>query len=363
MEDFEEKREDINLLQTIQIIKNGIKLLQKKFLLIFIGGITGLLLYFGYFYLWKQSKYVGKVSLIMQEKSISSSTALSNIAAQLGVDLSGSSSSGSIFAGENILNILTSNYIISKALMAETVDAFGNKQTLADLYLDFSKLRKKWANDNLPIASIKYTKNENIDNFSNEQDSVIQIIAKRLIKREQLQVERPNKKATIVVVTLETKNKEFSRLFPQKLVDEATNFYITTKTSVIKSNIEKYEKKADSILILLNSKTYSEATLKYNDPNPAIKTLTVPTDIISRDKNVLFVLYGETVKHLEIARVSLLRESPIIQVIDKPGITLFNNKKFSLVFALFMTVFFAALTAGFILVKNFIKQKLKEESI
>jgi hypothetical protein len=327
MEQIDENVNDKSLLQLLATLNKIKELLKRKIHIIILGGIVGVLLY-GTFFFLKSPKYIGNASFIMREKSVSTSTALSNIASQLGVDLSGSSSAGSVFAGENILDIIKSKYIITKALLTATEDSVGNKQTLANLYLNFSKLKKDLIEKDIPASAINFPINQNVDKLNNIQDSVIQLIIKKVTNEDNFTVERSNKKATIINVQVKSKNKEFSRLLPTRLIEEATEFYINTKVGVLEKDIAKMENKADSIIALLNNKTYLSAELTENDLNPALNTATVPVELALRDKTVLYKLYGEVIKQLELAKADLIREKPIIQILDSPGLTLFNIKSF-----------------------------------
>lgn len=356
---MQEEVNNLNILQLLQVFKKIIFLLKKNFLIILLGGIFGVLLYSTFFFL-KSPKYIGKASFIMREKSVSTSTALSNIATQLGVDLSGSSNAGSVFAGENILDILKSNTIITRALLNETDNKTLKKQSLADLYLSFSSIRKKLKDESPEITNVNYPIHQIMDSFSNAQDTVMQLIIKKVANEKNLIIERSNKKATIIKVEVISKNKDFSRIFPKRLIEEATDFYVTTKTSVLEKDIAKMQQKADSIIALLKDKSYLSAELTETDLNPALNTATVPVELAQRDKAVLFRLYGEVVKQLEMARADLIREKPIIQIIDTPGITLYNHKKFSFILAIFMGIIMALFTAGFIIIKDYINQKIIE---
>jgi hypothetical protein len=96
----------------------------------------------GFYYFFQPSKFKGEASFILQEKS-SSLSSLSGLASQFGFDLPGVGISGSLFSGDNILEILKSKKIVSEVLLS-TINSNGEQITLADHYLDFSGQRKKW---------------------------------------------------------------------------------------------------------------------------------------------------------------------------------------------------------------------------
>ena len=85
------------------------------------------------------------------------------------------------------------------------------------------------------------------------------------------------------------------------------------------------------------------------DANPALRTLSVPSELKMRDKTVLATLYTEVVKNLEISRISLSQETPVIQILDQPQYPLVDKRKkmllLTVVFA-FGSLVFAVLILG-----------------
>lgn len=312
----------------IKIVKSKLLLL---ILLVIISVALGLLFYF-----IQPAKYVGKTSFVLQEKTNSLSS-FAGIASQLGIDVPGASTSGSLFAGENILEILKSEKIVNEALLS-SISLGGKEQTLVDYYLDCSKLRKKWANSkDKEIANVSFPSGLKQNNLSKTQDSVLQIVHNRLIKNNELAIERTDKKTTVIDVNVSSKSSTFSKFFGQRLIEFATVFYIEVKTGTLKKNVQKLEKRTDSILFLLNGKTYQSSDSKVIDVNPGLSKALVPNEMASRDKTILLTLYAEVIKNLEILRISLAQETPVIQLLDIPGQTIFDNKA-SLLKSILMSV-------------------------
>lgn len=307
----------------ILFFKQFIELAKSKLLLLFLS----LILFCGFgllYYFVQNPKYTGKSSFVLQEKANSLSS-FAGIASQLGIDVPGANSTGSLFAGENILEILKSKKIINTALLS-SINSEGDNRTLIDLYLDCSKLKKKWSkSSNKEIASIYFPIGLKETELSRVQDSVLQIVHSRLIKNE-LTIERTDKKTTVIEVSVNSKDVNFSRFFTQKLIEFATSFYVDVKTGTMRKNVVKLEKRADSILYLLNGKTYQTSDSKIVDFNPALNNALIPNEMASRDKTILLTLYAEVVKNLEILRISVAQETPVIQVLDSPSQTIFDNK-------------------------------------
>ncbi len=85
--------------------------------------------------------------------------------------------------------------------------------------------------------------------------------------------------------------------------------------------------KADSLLYMLNRKTYSaaDANRLLLDINPAYANPEVSAEISSRDKVLQGTIYAEILKNLEISKTSLIQETPTVQLVDEPVYPLKNN--------------------------------------
>ena len=93
------------------------------------------------------------------------------------------------------------------------------------------------------------------------------------------------------------------------------------------------------------------------DGNPALKNLNVPSELKVRDKTILGTLYSEIVKNLELSRVSLSQQTPIIQVLDKPTLPLVNKEKSFLLLVSF-SAFVSLLLTCVVLFLKFLSSSL-----
>ena len=71
---------------------------------------------------------------------------------------------------------------------------------------------------------------------------------------------------------------------------------------------------------------------------------TVPTEFNTRNRTVAYTLYGEVVKNLETLKISLVNQTPIIQVLDYPQYPL-NNQKIRLYITLLYGLIVGLLSA------------------
>jgi hypothetical protein len=204
---------------------------------------------------------------------------------------------------------------------------FGDSNTvsIADEYARTSKLSESWGkkyNDGkavrFPLDSATYTR---------LQDSLLQVITQRISEKE-LGVGKPDKKLSFFEATVTMHNEALAQVFTTRLIDQATRFYIDTKTKRQRNNVNRLQARADSIGLILNQRTYSasQANNIMLDVNPAYPTANVGVELKQRDKLVLQTIYAEIVKNLEISRTMLIQETPTFQVVDEPELPLKKNR-------------------------------------
>lgn len=149
---------------------------------------------------------------------------------------------------------------------------------------------------------------------------------KKNIQKE-LAVAKPDKKMGFFEMNVKMRGEVISVLFSQRLLKSATDFYIETKTKRLLTNVQRLQVKADSLLYMLNRKTYSaaDANRLLLDINPAYANPEVSAEISSRDKVLQGTIYAEILKNLEISKTSLIQETPTVQLVDEPVFPLKNN--------------------------------------
>jgi len=127
----------------------------------------------------------------------------------------------------------------------------------------------------------------------------------------------------------------FAKLFTERLVLETMRMYVDLKTSVASRNIRRLEQRADSLMDLLNAKSYKNANLQVLDANIAYKSSGVPIELSQRDKTVTYSLYTEVIKNLEASRMAMAGQTPVINLLDTAKYPL-ENQEISLLKLLLM---------------------------
>lgn len=313
---------ELTLKSLILRLQEWTRYLWKKWLIIGILGLIGAILGLVYA-LVKKPEYIAELTFVLEDSKQGTLGAYAGLASQFGIDLGLSSGSG-VFSGDNIIEFLKSRLMVEKTLLSPVI-INGKQESLANLYIDKNEIRKSWENEPT-LKDLRLPYNVDRQKFSLQQDSILHLIHKKIIE-DNLSVTKPDKKLSFISVKCVTKDEMFSKLFTERLVREATDFYVQTKTKRSKTNIDKLQEKADSLEALLNKKTYSVAASQDLNFNPARSIAEVKTELETRHKMVLQTMFGEVVKNLELSRMSMAQETPIIQIVDIPILPL-ERKKF-----------------------------------
>ncbi len=319
----EELNEEISIKQIILKTQSWFNYLLSKWKLILIIGLLGGLLGFLKAYFTKV-EYKANYSFALEgEKTSGGLGAYAAIAGQVGIDLGGSG--GGIFVGDNLLILLESRSMIEKTLLS-TIEINHKKQTLAELYISFNNLREKWT-ENESLMNISFLPEANRATFSLQQDSLLGVFAKNIIK-DNLVVGRNDKKLSVITINFKSKNELFSKFFTERLVENVSYFYTQTKTKRAAENVTILQNQTDSVKRQLGISIFSVAasTDANPDANLARQILKAPTQRRAADVQANQTILTELVKNLEIAKVTLRKETPLIQAIDTPILPLEKEK-------------------------------------
>jgi hypothetical protein len=348
---FEE--DEVTLKDLILKIQEWRKYLLSKWLIIVIVGLIGAGIGLT-MALVDKPDYKGELTFVVEDNSSSPLSAYAGLASQFGIDLGGGGSGSGVFEGDNVIEFLKSRLMIERALLS-AVTYQGKTMSLADLYMEAYELREKWKRPEL--KALKFPVTANREHFSLLQDSVLNVIHDQIVKAR-YKVEKLDKKLSFIKVQCTSTNEMFSKVFIQHIVDEASTFYIDTKTKHNKINIDRLQQQADSLEMLLNRKTYSAAAIQDLNLNPARQAAGVNTELAVRDKFMLQTMYAEVVKNLELSKIAMAQETPVIQIVDRPILPLKKERLGKI-----KGILLGGVLAGFIIVILLLARRIYSETM
>jgi len=346
--------DDVTMKDVILKLLEWWRYLLSKWKTIVLAGVIGGLLGIGYSFLTKP-QYTAVLSFALDdEKSGGTLSAAAGLASQFGFDLGGGGGGGA-FSGDNLLELMKSRSIVEKTLLLP-VTINNKQQTLAQYYITFTEFYKHKPD----LKNVSYLPGADRSKFTLEQDSVLSTFYETIVKSN-LSVDKVDKKLSIVTIKVTSQNELFSKNFTEMLVKNVSDFYIETKTKKSSRNVAILQHQTDSVRAALNAAiTGVAATADVNpNPNPSLQIIKVPSLRKQVDVQANTAILTELVKNLELSKMSLRRETPLVQVIDKPILPL-EKKKFGKIkgFVIFGFVF-GFLTTLYLLIKKLLKDALK----
>ena len=315
-------------------LKSYLAFLKKKKTIIITLLIASLFGSLVYWYI-QPDKYTSNSTFIIADQNTSNSN-IENIVSQFSLDLATMiGNDANMFYGDNIFEILKSNTIIESALKTKiNNEGRDNNETLMTLY-------KKSQDYNSYYLIL----------FSDTQ--FYNIVSQ--IKKKNIITDRTSKKTSIISLSIVSSNPFFAYTFNKELVLKTIELYRKIKVGNLSVNIDRLEKKADSIQRILNKRSYQSAKLKSIDVNTAYKVESVPEEISDREKIILNNLYAEIIKNIESLKIKLNLQTPVFEILDKPYLPIKNEKPIIL-FYLFNGLLIGIVLIGAVFIYPFIQQ-------
>lgn len=315
-------RDDTPKLKDIILsINSYLRLLTKNWLLILLCSFIGALAFFLYT-VYGPTKYKAQVSFVVDEDRAGVGLgAASGILSQLGLSLGDFANSGGFFQGDNIIEFLKSRSMVDKTMLSE-VNLEGKVDLLVNHYISINGFREKWARDKR-LKNIVFRDTVGIY----LQDSLMAGFYKKINKKH-LKISKKDKRLNILGITFESRDERFAKAFAETLIQNASDFYIQTKTLRSKENLEVLTHQVDSVREELNAAIQGVATATDANPNPnrAFQKLRVASQMRTVDVQANTEILKELVKNQELAKITLRNERPIIQILDRPILPLETNK-------------------------------------
>ena len=323
-------------------------LLRKKFTIIAVSGlffVLGIL-----FAITDDKKYIAELTFVIegQQKGGGALGSMSGLASQFGFDVGGSSSS--TFSQNNILELLKSRGVVEATLM-QIRKVNKKDDLLIEHYLYINNIKESWkTNKDLTPVSFHGI-------LTQDNDSVSGGVWTNIIE-DKLVVELQSDEADIINLSYSSVNEEFAKIFVVTLIEQMSKMYISHQTAQTNNTLDFLSSRADSVFIELEMA--EEEFAKVKDINQRIVKASgrLKELQLMRNVEVLNTMYLEIVKNLELSKLTLLNQTPIIQIIDKPILPLQIEKKSMAVLGLL-----GAFLGGFLSLTFFVFRKLFKDAL
>jgi len=274
---------------------------------------------------------------------------LAGLASQFGFSMGGDG--GGMFSGENLLTLMKSRRMVEDVLLTPVLIG-GDSILLVNQYVQsWPELKEAWDSAGLYPLDAKTCCN-------NAQDSAMGVIY-AMVSQKALAVSKQDEALSFVTISFSGHDEAFTGAFVEQLTAQATKFYVESKTTNTRANMEKLERRVDSVTTELESAMVGAA----NSIDANQFTVQSASKVSSAQKQMkvtmLTTLYDELVKNLELSKTMAAREEPLITIIDRPHYPL-RVRESGLKGALFGGVIGGFLTVLFFAGREFIRDLNKQ---
>lgn len=260
-----------------------------------------------YFLSIRGDKYVANATFMTSSQSDTGMGSLLQMAGQFGVVSPGSGTNN--LSADKLIELMGTRTMIISSLLN-----FGEVNGEKDLLINhFLKMTNDYSEDqkftNSGIADFNYTENELADDI--------------LDKIRRIVLEASTSENGIIRASVTLPNEELAKQFLDNLINEVSDYHLATSTEKEEAEIAIIQGRADSIKLALDnaeynlSNWYAKQSRRIKASAVSAKSLVEQTRL-DREAEILGQSYVEVIKGLELSKLSLLRQKPVIQIIDAP---------------------------------------------
>lgn len=292
-----------------------------KWVLIVLAGLLGAALGFGYAYMQKPV-YKASLSFAIDSGEQDGLGGALSLASQFGFDFGGSA--GGMFASANLMELFRSRTIVEQTLLKPSRTNPG--VSYAEMFIQSQHWRDRWA-EKPELKNLQFLPGADRSKFTRAQDSVVGVIYS-LLSKTSLNVFQKDKKIDIITIETKSGDEVFAKEFTEALAQHVSDFYIDTKNKKAKTNMLILERQRDSVRNALNGAITGVAVATDNTfgLNPALNVQRTPATKRQVDVEYNAAILTELIKQTELAKLALQKETPLIEVIDKPVLPLPKEK-------------------------------------
>ena len=342
--------DEISMKEIFEQVKEWYNYLLSKWRIIFLCGVLGAIIGLTYSF-FKKPVYTATLSFAIEDdKGAGGLGGAAGLASTLGLNVDNGGSG--IFSGANLSELFKSRVMVEKTLLSP-IKSKGKVITLAEMYIENKKWRKKWEEDST-LNKVSFLPNADRTKFSRVQDSILGVMYSNLSDTD-LKVGQKNKETAIISIDINSTDEEFAVYFCETLAKQVSKFYVATKSKKARLNMSILERQTDSIRNELNGAITGVAVANDNtfNLNPALNVRRAPSARRQVDVQANTVILTELIKQAELAKVTLRKDMPLIQVIDRPIVPLPKNQLGKL-----KGIILGGFVGGFLIVAFLILQRI-----
>jgi len=155
---------------------------------------------------------------------------------------------------------------------------------------------------------------------SPQQDSLLRDLIATYSGKQFLSVSKPSKDQFFYGITVKCENQIIASCLPKFLVKQTSDLYTELKTKKSRKTLEMLQNEVDSLNRSLGNSIAANVS-KLDETfniNPALQSQRKSIQKNQVTLTALSAAYAEVVRNFEIAKINLMRDTPLYQIIDEP---------------------------------------------
>jgi len=320
---------------------------KKRIIILCVSLLAGIL---GVVYAWtSKPSYIAEMTFATESDNSLKLGNYAGIAAQFGFDLGGGGNS--IFEGNSLVELLKSQLLVEKTLLSP-IDSSKDSPLMIELYITNHSIKSKTESE-----SFTGLFRQNAPDKKRLHDSLLQAVYMRIYKSG-LDVAKKDKSLDFITITMKDNNEIYAKRFVDLLTTNAIDFYTLNKTRKSAYNVQILQRQTDSVRNILFGNISELANINDLNINPSKQIGRSPSQRKQVDMQVNVTLYGELLKNLELAKLMLRKDTPLIQVINNDELPLTKKKMGRLLGGILFAMIAGVLTCSFYSIKYFLNTSI-----
>ncbi len=257
----------------------------------------------------------------------------------------GGGGGGGLFSGENLITLIKSTDFIEKILLKEiTID--GKKQILANYFHKKNKPKLK-PDEKIEKDEYKVLTHSVKSKFNLAEFNSLAIVKGPAVAATNLE---PVEKTSFYTLDVVTFDDTLSKVYAEVFLENLREYYLDSKTSKIKTNIQRQERIVDSLRYLTQSNESSLARIQDQNQEAVFEQGKVQEQRLNRRTQMLTNSYQEQERMLTNMKLQLYQDSPLFKITSpqrfplsesKPNLT--KSYKKGIYIGIFLSFIFVAL--------------------
>lgn len=249
---------------------------------------------------------------------------------------------------------------ISNLVFFEKISIKGTSDYIANHIIKLYDMHEDWDDDESPLQGFLFT-SDSLTKFSRTENLALRIIHKRVLGRRGkpgLYATDINDDTGIMYLSMNSRSEDLSIKWTKLMYEHLSTYYVQKTIEKQKFTHKIVKEKVDSIKTILNNAEYSLANFKDTNRGLWTKAAAIKEQRLSREVQMLTLMYGEALKNLEIADFSLKNKTPFIQLIDAPIAPLSPSMESKLKSSIIGGILGVLLAMGIIVLRKIVRDSL-----